>query len=149
MTTELQHSPYKDRAGGLGHCWSPDSNRFGVFFFLSFFSFLFFFSFFLPHPQHMEIPRPGTESEPQRPLTTRLWQCWILNLLRHSRNPMTVIVKSVMTQNVMRLGPYREKILLKKNQFYWDIIYHKMHLLDALRLRIHSHSTLFYCGKNI
>ena len=32
--------------------------------------------FFLwPHPQHVEVPGPETESEPQ------LWQCWILNPL--------------------------------------------------------------------
>ena len=37
---------------------------------------MFFFSlFFWPHPQHMEVPRSGTESEPQ------LRQCWIFNTL--------------------------------------------------------------------
>ena len=38
------------------------------------------FFFFLVHPQHMEVPGPRTESEPQ------LQQCWILNPLHWARD---------------------------------------------------------------
>ena len=31
-----------------------------------------------PHPQHMEVPGPGTKSEPLLWPTLQLWQCWIL-----------------------------------------------------------------------
>ena len=37
------------------------------------------FSFFLcPHPQHMEVLRPGVVSKPQLQPTPQLQQCWIL-----------------------------------------------------------------------
>ena len=49
-----------------------------------------FFFFLLPHPQHMEVPGPGTESEPQ---LQPIWQMRdpspcnrILNPLHHSKN---------------------------------------------------------------
>ena len=44
---------------------------------LSFFFFVFLF--FSPHPQNMEVPWPGVESELQP--TPQLQQCWILNPL--------------------------------------------------------------------
>ena len=31
-----------------------------------------------PHLWHMEVLRPGTESEPQLQPKLQLWQCWIL-----------------------------------------------------------------------
>ena len=37
-------------------------------------------TFFLPHPQHMEVPRPGIEPKPQQ------WQCQILKPLYHQWN---------------------------------------------------------------
>ena len=40
-----------------------------------------FFPFLWPHPQHMEVIRPGIESEPHLPPTPQPWQCWILNPL--------------------------------------------------------------------
>ena len=36
-------------------------------------------------PWHEEVPRPGTEPEPQE------WQCWILNPLSHQGIPNTYI----------------------------------------------------------
>lgn len=39
-----------------------------------------FFFLFWPHLQHMEVPGPGIESEPQ------LWPCLIRSLLCYSRN---------------------------------------------------------------
>ena len=45
------------------------------FLFFFFLSFLFLFSFFLPHPWHVELPRPVIESAPQQ------WKYWILTLL--------------------------------------------------------------------
>ena len=41
----------------------------------------FFFNFFFlfqPHPQHIDVPRPGTESKLQLQPTPQLWQHWIL-----------------------------------------------------------------------
>ena len=52
-------------------------------FFLSFF--LFFFFFFWPCPLHAEVPRPGTEPEPQQWPRLLQWQCQILKLLHHIR----------------------------------------------------------------
>ena len=63
----------------------------------------FFFSFFLgPYPQHMEVPRPGVESELQLPayatatampdpshvcdLHPSSWQCQILNPLSEPKD---------------------------------------------------------------
>ena len=43
-----------------------------------FFLFLFLFFFLRLHPSHMEVPRPGIESELQLLLMPHLWQCWIL-----------------------------------------------------------------------
>ena len=44
-------------------------------------SYIFCFLFFQPPLWHMEVPRPGSEPEPQlRPLP-QLWQHWILNPL--------------------------------------------------------------------
>ena len=40
-----------------------------------------FFPFLWPHPQHMEVLRPGIESEPHLPPMPQPWQCWILNPL--------------------------------------------------------------------
>ena len=48
-------------------------------FFSSFLFFFFFFFFFWLHLQHMEIPRPGMESEQQLWPTPQLLQPWILN----------------------------------------------------------------------
>ena len=61
-----------------------------------------FFCFLEPHPWHMEVPRPGVESELQLPTYTTAtatpdrglvcdlhhssWQRWILNLLSEARN---------------------------------------------------------------
>ena len=47
-------------------------------FYLLFFIFCFFGFFKQPHLQHMEVLRPGAESEPQLQPTPQLWQCWIL-----------------------------------------------------------------------
>ena len=44
------------------------------------------FFFFWPHPRHIEVPRPGTKSEPQLGPTPQLWQHWILNPLRQARD---------------------------------------------------------------
>ena len=44
----------------------------------------FILSFFLPHPQHMDVPRSGIESEPQLCLTAQL-QHQILNPLCRAR----------------------------------------------------------------
>ena len=49
-------------------------------------SFFAFFLLFQPHPWHMEVPGPETESEPQLQPTWQQRQCQILNLLNHSRN---------------------------------------------------------------
>lgn len=49
------------------------------------FVFVFLFLFWL-HLQHIEVPKPGTESELQLQPISQLWQCWIPNLLHHSGN---------------------------------------------------------------
>ena len=36
------------------------------------------FCFLWPHPQHIEVPRPGMESEPQLLPSPQLWKCCIL-----------------------------------------------------------------------
>ena len=41
---------------------------------------------FWPCLQHMQVPGPGTESEPQLCPTPQLQQCWILNPLRGARD---------------------------------------------------------------
>ena len=41
----------------------------------------YFFFFSWPYPEHMEVLGPGIES--------KLWQCWILNLMCYSRNSKT------------------------------------------------------------
>ena len=38
------------------------------------------------HPQHMELPGPVTESEPQLRSAPWLWQCWILNPMCYGGN---------------------------------------------------------------
>ena len=43
--------------------------------------FLSFFFFYRLHPQHMEVPRPGVESELQLQSMPQLWQHQILNPL--------------------------------------------------------------------
>ena len=48
---------------------------------------LFAFFFFLPHPQHVEVPRPGTEPMPQLWPQLLQWQCRIPNLPCHRRTP--------------------------------------------------------------
>ena len=63
------------------------------------------------HPRHMEIPRPGVESEQQVPvyatatampdpcrlcdLCHSLQQCWILNTLSKARDPWTHVLTDV------------------------------------------------------
>ena len=53
----------------------------------------FYFPTFSPlfqlHLWHMEVPRPGNESEPQLQSMPQLQPCQILNLLHHSRNSST------------------------------------------------------------
>ena len=39
--------------------------------------------FFWPHPQHAEVPRPGTKPALQQWPEPQHWQCWILNPLHH------------------------------------------------------------------
>lgn len=40
-----------------------------------------FFFFFWPHPEHMEVPWPGIESDPELQPVLQLRQLWILNPL--------------------------------------------------------------------
>ena len=44
--------------------------------------------FFWPHPQHMDIPRPAIEFEPQLQPRLQLWPCPALNPLCHSGNSL-------------------------------------------------------------
>ena len=39
------------------------------------------------HPPHVETPRPGVKPAPQQWPGPQRWQCQILNLLSHQRNP--------------------------------------------------------------
>ena len=48
-----------------------------------------FFFFFLPFPEHMEIPWPGMGPAPQQWPKPLQWQCQILNLLHHKRTPFS------------------------------------------------------------
>ena len=66
------------------------------------------FFFLGPHLWHMEFPGPGVESQPQLPayttdiaipdpshicdLHSRLWQCWILNLLSKARDQTCIFM---------------------------------------------------------
>ena len=52
----------------------------------SFFLFLFFWILW-PHPWHMEVPRPGTDSEPQQEPEPRQWHHWLFNPFHHQGNP--------------------------------------------------------------
>ena len=44
---------------------------------------LLFVCLFLAHLWHAEVPKPGTELQPEQ------WQCWILNLLGHQGTPIS------------------------------------------------------------
>ena len=57
---------------------------------------LFFSFFFLPHPPHVEIPRPRTEPAPQQWPRPQKWQCQILNQLGHQGTPQ---ISSLDSQN--------------------------------------------------
>ena len=75
-----------------------------------FFLFLFLFLFFLwPHAWHMEVPKLGVESELQMQAYTtatrskqhlwpmlQLWQHWILNLLRKTRNQTCILMDTML-----------------------------------------------------
>ena len=50
----------------------------------------FFFFFKWPCPQHIKIPRPGTESEPYLQPTLYLQQCTSFNLLHHNENTKVI-----------------------------------------------------------
>ena len=50
----------------------------------------FVFFFFLPSSWHVEVPRPGTEPEPQLQLALQLWQHQILNPPRHKGASLTL-----------------------------------------------------------
>ena len=58
---------------------------------LGFFLFLFFLFLGL-HPEHMEVPGPVTNSEPQQQPTSQLGQCGILNALHHSGNSRITVI---------------------------------------------------------
>ena len=47
----------------------------------------FSFFFFLPHLQHVEVPRPGIKPVPQLQPEPQLQQCQILNMLYHRELP--------------------------------------------------------------
>ena len=79
-----------------------------------------FYFFFLPfrlHPGHMEVPRPGMESEPQLQPMPPLWQPWIFNRLRGTRDQTHA---SAATQAaVVRFLNSGTTIF---NLFYWSIV---------------------------
>ena len=77
-----------------------------------------FFVFFLGLcPQHLEISRPGTESELQLPayikdtampdpshicsLHHSLWQCWIFNLLSEARDRTHIFIDTSWVHNLL------------------------------------------------
>ena len=72
---EFKSVSQRSRQRRCWSCWDTVGTLNNPFFFF------FFFFLFQPHPWHMEVPGPGTESEPHLPPIPQLWQCQILNPL--------------------------------------------------------------------
>ena len=78
-------------------------------------SFLGFICFW-PHPQHVEVPRPGIESTPQH------WQHQILNWLNHQRNPAVFfLVVSSSSFDTKVILPCRMSFGVFLFNFFWRV----------------------------
>lgn len=69
-----------------------------------------FIYFLWPCPQHMDVPRPGIESELQLQPTPQVQQCQILNPLYDSRNSKLCLLVSVKPKRTSKLTLYLIRI---------------------------------------
>lgn len=85
-----------------------------------------FIYFLWPCPQHMDVPRPGIESELQLQPTPQVQQCQILNPLYDSRNSKLCLLVSVKPKRTSKLTLYLIRIApeLYSPCLFWQHLQH-------------------------
>ena len=99
MFSESRNMIFPTRQTSPVHAGPPVLANFAPSFLFSFLPSLFvvivigifiFLPYFLPHPWHAEVPRPGIEPAPRQQPKPLQWQCQILNLLCHQGTPSSL-----------------------------------------------------------